>query len=84
MIGDGLAPGIDTMSADTAKKKEPLEAPVNDEASDSIVVTKGGYAQLYGEGKVNYQNIELTSAIISMNMDSSTVYARSVADTTGV
>lgn len=76
--------GIDTLTADTAKKKEPLDAPVIYEASDSIVFTKGGYAHLYGEGKVNYQNIELTSAIISMNMDSSTVYARGVADTTGV
>ncbi len=76
--------GIDTLAADTAKKKEPLDAPVIYEASDSIVFTKGGYAHLYGEGKVNYQNIELTSAIISMNMDSSTVYARGVTDTTGV
>lgn len=75
---------IDTLAADTAKKKEPLDAPVIYEASDSIVFTKGGYAHLYGEGKVNYQNIELTSAIISMNMDSSTVYARGVTDTTGV
>lgn len=76
--------GMDTLAADTAKKKEPLDAPVIYEASDSIVFTKGGYAHLYGEGKVNYQNIELTSAVISMNMDSSTVYARGVADTTGV
>lgn len=76
--------GIDTLAADTAKKKEPLDAPVTYEASDSIVFTKGGYAHLYGEGKVNYQNIELTSAVISMNMDSSTVYARGVTDTTGV
>lgn len=76
--------GMDTLAADTAKKKEPLDAPVIYEASDSIVFTKEGYAHLYGEGKVNYQNIELTSAVISMNMDSSTVYARGVADTTGV
>lgn len=33
---------------------------------------------------MNYQNIELTSALITMNMDSSTVYARGIADTTGV
>ena len=76
--------GMDTLAADTAKKKEPLDAPVIYEASDSIVFTKEGYAHLYGEGKVNYQNIELTSAVISMNMDSSIVYARGVADTTGV
>ena len=66
------------------RKKEPLDAPVIYEASDSIVFTKDGYAHLYGEGKVNYQNIELTSAVITMNMDSSTVFAKGVADTTGV
>ena len=76
--------GMDSLAADTTKKKEPLDAPVIYEASDSIVFTKEGYAHLYGEGKVNYQNIELTSAVITMNMDSSTVFAKGVADTTGV
>ena len=76
--------GMDSLAADTTKKKEPLDAPVIYEASDSIVITKEGYAHLYGEGKVNYQNIELTSAVITMNMDSSTVYATGVTDTAGV
>lgn len=76
--------GMDSLTADTTKKKEPLDAPVIYEASDSIVFTKEGYAHLYGEGKVNYQNIELTSAVITMNMDSSTVYATGVTDTAGV
>lgn len=75
---------MDSLAVDTTKKKEPLDAPVIYEASDSIVFTKDGYAHLYGEGKVNYQNIELTSAVITMNMDSSTVFAKGVADTTGV
>ena len=81
--GDSLGNPIDTVAADTAKK-EPLDAPVVYEASDSIVFLKGGFAHLYGNGKVNYQNIELTSQLISMNMDSSTVYARGVPDSTGV
>lgn len=75
---------VDTLPQDTVPKKQPIDAPVVYEASDSIVFTKGGYAHLFGSGKVNYQNIELTSALITMNMDSSTVYARGVADTTGV
>ncbi|MCL1626714.1 MULTISPECIES: putative LPS assembly protein LptD [Bacteroidaceae] len=77
---------LDSLALDSTdnEKKEPLDAPVVYEAADSIVFTKEGYAHLYGEGKVTYQNIELTSAIISMNMDSSTVYARGVADTAGV
>ncbi len=84
LAGDSLL--ADSLAMDTLKneKKEPLDDPVVYEASDSIVFTKEGFAHLYGNGKVNYQNIELTSAVISMNMDSSTVYARGVADTTGV
>ena len=74
----------DTLARDTTAKKQPLEAPVIYEASDSIVFTKGGFAYLYGEGKVNYQNIELTSALITMNMDSSVVYAQGKEDSTGV
>ncbi len=78
--------GVDTLSVDTLpqKKKQPLDAPVTYEASDSIVFTQGGFAHLYGDGKVNYEKIELTSELITMNMDSSTVYARGVVDTLGV
>lgn len=82
LVLDSLA--ADSLVMDTAKEKEPLDAPVIYEATDSIVFTKEGFAYLYGEGKVNYQNIELTSAVISMNLDSSTVYAHGVADTVGV
>lgn len=84
----------DTLKADTtktdsltltpAKKKQPLGAPVVYSANDSIVFTDGGYAHLYGEGKVNYEKIELAADIITMNMDSSTVYARGVTDSLGV
>ena len=77
----------DTVALDTIggkKKSQPLDAPVVYEASDSIVFTEGGLAHLYGSGKVNYEKIELTSAVITMNMDSSTVYARGLTDSTGV
>lgn len=74
----------DSLPSDTTGKKDALDAPVIYEASDSIVFTKGGFAHLYGSGKVNYQKIELTSAVITMNMDSNTVYARGVKDTAGV
>ena len=82
---------IDSLTGDTIfldtigqKKKQPLDAPVDYEAKDSLVFTQGGFATLYGDSKVNYEKIELTSAVITMNMDSSTVYARGVTDSTGV
>lgn len=78
---------IDTVRTDSigpVKKKQPLDAPVVYEANDSIVFTQGGYAHLYGSGKVNYQKIELGADIISMNLDSSTVHAHGVTDSLGV
>ncbi|KAA6316285.1 LPS-assembly protein LptD, partial [termite gut metagenome] len=74
----------DSLALTSPKKKQPLDAPVVYEANDSIVFTKNGYAHLYGKGKVNYEKIELTSEIITMNMDSSTVYARGVMDSLGI
>ncbi|MGP1435663.1 MAG: putative LPS assembly protein LptD [Phocaeicola sp.] len=74
----------DSVASDTVKKdKTPLEAPVDYEANDSIVF-QDGYAHLYGRGKVKYQKIELTSDIITMNVDSSSVYAIGVKDSTGL
>ena len=77
--------GTDTLMHDSVaiKKKEPLDAPVIYQANDSIVF-EGGLAYLFGESKVNYEKIELTSEIITMNLDSSMVYARGVTDSTGV
>lgn len=69
-------------AADTTRRNA-LTAPVNYEANDSIMFTQDGYAYLFGSGKVDYQQIELTADVISMNMDSSTVYAHGVPDSTG-
>lgn len=67
------------------QKKSILEAPVAYEAKDSVIfimTTKNAY--LYGDGNVKYQNIELASEQIVMNMDSSIVHAVGVQDTLGV
>jgi len=67
--GDTLLKG-DTLQNDTiqlqpaGKKKQPLDAPVIYEATDSIVFTQNGIANLYGDGKVNYQKIELAAEVI--------------------
>lgn len=70
-------------SKDTTEKKEPLEAPVFYESTDSMVWVMGGNANLYGNGKVKYEKIQLDASIISMNMDSSVVHAFGRKDTTG-
>ncbi|MBQ2290470.1 MAG: LPS-assembly protein LptD [Bacteroidaceae bacterium] len=81
----------DTLQADTlsndsvkGKKKDAIDSPVYYECVDSMVWSRNGNAYLYGSSKVNYDNIELTASIISMNMDSSVVHATGSVDTTGV
>lgn len=76
----------DTIASDTLPKQtedDALDAPVTYESSDSMVWTRGGDAYLYGNAKVNYENIELTAGVISMNMDSSIVHADAIPDSVG-
>lgn len=92
-LGDSIV-ADDTLAADSIpadsvavakknRKKDAIDAPVKYTANDSIVWTRGGNAYLYGDGKVNYERIELTADIITMNLDSSVVHALGRADSTG-
>ena len=83
-LTDSLA--TDTLSvADTVPtKKSAIEAPVIYQASDSIVMTAGNMAYLYGEGDVKYQQIQLQSELIEISMDSSVVYAHYDLDSVGM
>lgn len=74
--------GSDTIQLKT-KKKDALDDPVAYESNDSMIWTRGGYASLFGDSKVNYQQVELTAAIIKMQVDSSLVYADGIKDSTG-
>jgi hypothetical protein len=66
------------------QKKSALDAPVVYTAKDSMTFFMGTKtAYLYGNADVKYQNINLTSENIHMNMDSSTVYATYGLDSIG-
>jgi hypothetical protein len=81
---DTLAVADSLAVSDTIPPKPGLlEAPVEYQASDSIILTAGNMAYLYGQGDVKYQQIQLQSEIIEMNMDSALVYAVYGVDTTG-
>lgn len=76
--------GKDTLKADTLEKKTGLDAPVQYTAKDSMIYdadTK--LAHLYGESRVLYQDMELTSAKMSMQLDSSLVHAEGKKDSVG-
>ena len=65
------------------RRNNALDDPVIYESKDSMVWNYGGYASLYGSGRVEYQNVVLTAGIIKMQMDSSLVYADGVRDSIG-
>ncbi|MFZ4457231.1 MAG: putative LPS assembly protein LptD [Bacteroidales bacterium] len=62
--------------------KSALEAKVEYESKDSIVFLGNNAARMYGQGKVNYKDIELKAEYIQMAMDSSIVFAHGEKDTT--
>lgn len=65
------------------RRNNALDDPVIYESKDSMVWNYGGYASLYGSGRVEYQDVVLTAGIIKMQMDSSLVYADGVRDSIG-
>ncbi|MBQ1835814.1 MAG: LPS-assembly protein LptD, partial [Paludibacteraceae bacterium] len=67
-------------STSTPKKKSSLTAPVKYTAKDSIVLYKAGNAYMYGEGSVQYENMELTADYIHLNADSTKIDAHGVLD----
>ena len=74
----------DTAAVDSVPKKaNAIEAPVKYTATDSIVMTSTNTAYLYGDAKVNYQQIELNAEKVQMNLDSSMVYAKYGLDSLG-
>lgn len=86
VVGDSIMPVLPDSLAhvdSVPKKTAGLDAPVDYQAKDSIIMTNGNWAYLYGEGDVKYQQIELQSEIIKMNLDSSLVYAKFGLDSIG-
>ena len=66
------------------EERDDLEAPVVYQSQDSMVWYKNGNAYLYGSGQVNYQQIELKANEITIDLETSTVYAQGTTDTLGV
>lgn len=65
-------------------KSTGVDAPVKFAATDSMVYRASDkLAFLYGNSNVQYQNMNLQSADITMNMDSSLVHATGARDTAG-
>ncbi|MBP3776968.1 MAG: LPS-assembly protein LptD [Prevotella sp.] len=76
----------DSLHADSLnrERKNGIDAPVDYQAEDSMTYEAGsGLAKLYGNSQVKYQDMDLQSDQIFMQMDSSLVHATGSQDTTG-
>lgn len=75
----------DSLRADSAMRasRKGIDAPVKFSAEDSIVYDAiSGAARLYGDSKVDYENMKLSSDKVYLNLDSSLVRATGTPDTT--
>ena len=74
----------DSLKADSInrQRKNGIDAPVSFSANDSLIYEAGsGMAFLYGASNVKYQDMDLKSDQIYMNLDSSLVHAPGSRDT---
>jgi hypothetical protein len=84
-LQDSVLRSDTTAVADTvAVKKGALEAPVEYKAKDSIVMTANNMAYLFGEADVKYQQIQLQSERIEVDMSRSVIHATFGTDSTGM
>ena len=77
--------GLDTVAIDSSKQsKSALDAPVDFTTKDSLTFDYvNNRVNFYGEANIKYQNLELTSDLITMSVDSSIVHALSRRDSLG-
>ena len=80
-----VADTIKKSSSDSAIQKKTSKNALDDvvkyQSKDSIVFMGNNFAKMYGDGKVDYKDIELKANYIQMAMDSSIVYAAGQRDT---
>lgn len=66
------------------RKSNGIDAPVKYSAKDSLVYyANTRTAHLYGSAEVKYSNMDLAGERVYVNMDSNTIHANGVVDTTG-
>ena len=69
-------------SSDTIpKKQQAIDAKVEYNSKDSMIIMGNGVAHMYGSGDIKYKTMELTADYVRVQMDSSTLFASGVLDT---
>ncbi len=84
---DTTAVKLDTLSKDTLLNNSSLEQPIFSGGKDSIVkdfdVNGRKMIYYYGDVKVSYGDLELSSDYMAFDVDSKTVFAKGLPDTSG-
>lgn len=81
---DSLIIAADTTAVDTvSKKSNAIDTPVYYQSKDSIVMMGTKFIHLFGEGNVQYMNLELNADYIEVDTDNSLVYATYATDSVG-
>lgn len=65
------------------REKVDLDAPVNFSSTDSMVMIGRNNMFMYGDAKVDYEDLKLNAAEIELNLDKNEVYAVGVPDSVG-
>ncbi len=84
-VSDSLAT-TDSLSTDTLSNKASIDAPIFSTARDSIVeeFTNGRkMIYFYGDVSVRYNNLEIKAEYMAFDVESNTVFAKGMPDTTG-
>lgn len=81
---DSLSLPNDSLPSDSvAPQKNALDAVVQYTFNDSLIMTSDNWTYMYGEADIKYTDINLKGEEVSMNMDSSLVYAKFGLDSVG-
>ncbi|MDU1891885.1 MAG: putative LPS assembly protein LptD [Dysgonomonas sp.] len=81
---DSLILANDSLASDTVpRKKNALDAVVVFNFNDSLIMTSDNWTFMYGQADIKYTDINLKGEEVSMNMDSSLVYAKFGLDSVG-
>jgi hypothetical protein len=78
-----IAKATPTKTSRVRRQKVDLDAPVTMTSSDSMVMIGRNNVFMYGDGKVDYNDLKLNAAQIEVNLDKSEVYAVGRADSLG-
>jgi len=84
LLLDSLSIATDSIPNDSVENKDPLEAPVDYNAKDSIIfdlTTNHGY--FYGESQVDYTTMSIKAEYLTMSMDSSIIHGIYGIDSVG-